>query len=140
MNFPYRVILYHNNAASARLRFLRFPYQSVCAFEALPRLAMLMDEDEVSSIEIHPAQIVQQVEKKLRMAPGELEAEAEFKAAVDIAGGPVKIFLLRFTSLDAPSHIAEQQQADFIDLPGARNLPQVELELLRKAYELILGG
>ena len=71
---------------------------------------------------------------------GDIEAEGEYRACVDVANGPVNIFLARFTSIDPPFELADNCRASFIDLTQARDLPQVELELLRKAYELIMGG
>ena len=134
-----RVIFFHKQATSARLRFLRFAYHSVCAFEPLPKLAMLMDEEDAAGVALHPAAIIQQAEQKLGLSCGELKAEGEYRACVDVAGGPVNILLLRFTSIDPPFALAEKIQAAFVDLPEARDLVQVELELLRKAYELLIG-
>lgn len=135
-----RVILYHNQSTSARLRFLRFPYDSVCAFDALPKLAVLMDDEEAAVMTVHPATLIKLAEKQLELSPGGLEAEGEYSACVDVAGGPVHISLARFTGIDPPFELAEKLDARFIDLTQARDLPQVELELLRKAYELVMGG
>lgn len=134
-----RVILYHNQATSARLRFLRFPYHSVCAFEAMPKLAMLMDDDEMPVL-IHPAKVVEQTAQQLAIDSEELEIDAQYQACVDVADGPITVFLLRFTAIDPPFALAEELQASFIDLTQARDLADVELQLLRKAYELIMGG
>lgn len=135
-----RVIFYHKQSSSARTRFLRFPYHSVCAFEPLPKLAVLMDDEATSVVAIHPAHVINQAEQQLGLSAGDLEVEGEYRACVDVAAGPVNILLARFTSIDPPFALAEELQARFIDLTQARDLPQVELELLRKAYELILGG
>jgi hypothetical protein len=135
-----RVILYHKQATSARTRFLRFAYNSVCAFEPLPKLAMLMDDEDASRVAVHPTVVIQEAEQQLGLPAGELEAEVEYTACVDVAGGPVNILLARFTSIDPPFELAEAMQATFVDLPAARDLGDVELQLLRKAYELILGG
>ena len=135
-----RVILYHKQATSARLRFLRFPYNSVCAFKPLPKLSMLMDDEAAMNVAIHPAKVMQQTEQQLGLTSDELEVDGEYQACVDVAGGPVNILLAHFTTIDPPFWLAESLHADFVDLPEARDLPQVELELLRKAYELIIGG
>jgi len=139
MSQKFRIIFFHNQTTSARLRFLRFSYNSVCAFEPLSKLAVLMDDDYQPEVLIHPANIIQQAEKQLGLSSADLQAEGEYKACVDIAGGPVTILLARFTSIDPPFELAEKLQASFVDLPGARDLAQVELQLLRKAYELIIG-
>jgi len=136
---PTRVILYHNQSTSARLRFLRFSYNSVCGFESLPELAELMDDGDTPMMAVHPAAIIKEVEEKLGLATGDLQAEGEYRAIVDVAGGPVNILLARFTSIDPPFELAKNSQATFIDLTEARDLPQVELQLLRKVYELVIG-
>jgi hypothetical protein len=135
-----RVIFYHKQSTSARTRFLRFHYHAVCAFEPLPKLAMLMDEDETPDVVLHPAMVIKQAEQQFGLSTGELEAEAEYNACVDVAGGPVNVLLARFTSIDPPFALAEKIDAKFIDLTEARDLTEVELALLRRAYELILGG
>lgn len=135
-----RVILYHNQSTSARLRFLRFSYNSVCAFEQLPKLALLMDDNDRNSVLIHPARVIQQTAQQLAVNIEDLEINAEYQACVDVPNGPISVFLARFTSIDPPFELAEKLRSSFIDLTQARDLEQVELQLLRKAYELILGG
>ncbi len=136
-----RIILFHKQATSARLRFLRFSYHSVCAFEPLPKLSVLLEDHEGEhSVMPHPAPMIQQVEERFGLNKGDLEAEAQYHASVDAAGGPVTVLLAGFTGIDPPFDLARDLQARFIDLTEARDLPSVELALLRRAYELILGG
>lgn len=135
-----RLIMYHKHHTSARLRFLKLPYGGVCGFMPLPRLSQLLDEKPNSTVEVHPAAFVTDAEQRLGMLPGSLEAEGEFQAYVDVPDGTVQVFLARFTSIDPPFDVAKSQDAEFVDLPQARNLPQVELELLRKAYECVMTG
>ena len=101
---------------------------------------MLLDDMDASRFALHPAAVIHEAEQQLGLSAGELEVETEYTACVDVAGGPVNVLLARFTSIDPPFEIAEAMQATFIDLPAARDLGDVELQLLRKAYELILGG
>ena len=135
-----RLIMYHKQSTSARLRFLKLSYGGVCGFMPLPKLSQLLDEKPDSTVEIHPAAFVKDAEQRLGVSPGSLEAEGEFKAYVDVPDGTVQVFLVRFTSIDPPFDVAKSHDAEFIDLPQARNLPQVELELLRKAYDSVMSG
>lgn len=135
-----RLIMYHKHRTSARLRFLKFAYGGVCGFLPLPRLSQLLDEKPDSTVEVHPAAFVRDAEQLLGVLPGSLEAEGEFKAYVDVPDGTVQIFLAGFTSIDPPFEVAKSHDAEFIDLPQARNIPQVELELLRKAYDAVMTG
>jgi hypothetical protein len=57
-----------------------------------------------------------------------------------VPGEDIDILLASITTVDPPFEEAEKSNAQFIDLTQARGLPPVELELLRSAYELILGG
>jgi hypothetical protein len=44
-----------------------------------------------------------------------------------------------FTSIDPPFAAAEAIGGRFIAITEARGLPPVELDLLRKAYEILIG-
>jgi hypothetical protein len=135
----YRVILYHKQATSARTRFLKFDNDSVCAFEKLPKLAQLVavSADDPA---LHPAAVLTSVEQKLGLATGDLEAEGEYRHSVEVPGGRIAVILAGITTIDPPFELADRAGATFIDLTQAKGLPQVELELLRHAYELLMGG
>jgi hypothetical protein len=135
----YRVILYHKQATSARTRFLKFSNDSVCAFEPIPMPAQLL-EDADSKMVNHPAAILQDVERRLDFPSGSLKAEVDYMHLVEVPGGRIQILLAGITTTDPPFEQAERIDARFIDLTQARGLPGVELELLRCAYELVLGG
>jgi hypothetical protein len=135
----YRVILYHKQATSARTRFLKFGHDSVLAFSPLPNLAQLSTSDSSDAV-MHPAAAVQEVERTLGFDAGALKAEGEYHKSVEVPGGHIQVVLAAITSIDPPFDLAAKAGASFIDLTQARGLPRVELELLRGAYELILGG
>lgn len=135
-----RLIMYHKHPTSARLRFFKLPYGGVCGFDPLPTLSSLLDDKPAESVALHPAAYMNDAEKRLGMSSGDLEMEAEFKAYVDVPEGIVQVFLARFTSIDPPFAMAEDYGGEFVDLPQARNMPQVELELLRMAYETVMTG
>lgn len=134
-----RIILFHKQATSARTRFLRFAGGTVCGFEPLPKNAELMEE-EGGRIARHPGATVTAAERRLGLPAGSLEAEGTFRAQVAGRDGPFTIFLAGFTTIDPPFAAASAVGATFIDLTDARTLPPVELALLRRAYELLLGG
>ena len=135
-----RLIMYHKQDTSARLRFLKLPYGGVCGFAPLPTLAELMDRADDDNLSMHPAQLVKQAEQTLGLIPGDLEAVGEFHEYVDVPDGPIQVFLARFTTIDPPFIQVRRHHAEFIELPQARNLPQVELGLLRAVYTLVIGG
>jgi hypothetical protein len=135
----FRVILYHKQATSARTRFVRFTEGTILAFGPLTGCSQLKI-DGADEIAVHPASISQQTEALLGLPADSLKVETNFQHAVEVDGSDIKIVLASITTIDPPFEIIENAGARFIDLTQARGLPQNELELLRHAYELILGG
>jgi hypothetical protein len=101
--------------------------------------ASVLDEDNSTTIN-HPAAILKDAEQRLALPAGSVKAQGEYHQMVDVPGDQVQIILGEITTIDPPFEEAEQAGASFIDLTQARGLPSVELELLRSAYELVLGG
>ncbi|EXJ16577.1 hypothetical protein [Imhoffiella purpurea] len=134
-----RLIMYHKHPTSARTRFLKLPYGGVCGFEALPEGAELTSGGESENLVSHPAPLLRAAETQLGLPSGALEAESGYRCRVGWNDGTADIYLARFTSIDPPFEEATTHGSTFIDLTQARNLPPVELALLRLAYERILG-
>jgi len=138
MAFQPRLILLHKQKTSGRVRYLCLPH-GVLAFTPLPVLSALRDEDFTSSLNFHPAALLQEAESRLGLAAGSLEAEAEFQAWVDTPEGDVPILLGAFTTIDPPFAEVEKVGGRFIALTEARALSEVERNLLRRTYEHVLG-
>lgn len=138
---PTRLIMVHKQSTSARTRFLQLAYGGVCAFEGLPKLAQVLEGDEIPAekVALHPGGLAREAERRLGLAPGSLEMEGEFRACVDTSEGPLWIFLARFTTIDPPFEAVEADGARFIELTQARGMPPAELLLLRRAYEQLMG-
>jgi hypothetical protein len=127
------------------MRFLKLAHGGVCGPEPLPVLSQLIDGEVISpgpgcDVLHHPAHLVTQAEQSLGLPTGSLEVEGEFHEQVDVDGGPLDIYLARFTAIDPPLELTRRHDGEFIDLTQARGLPVTELELLRKVYEFALGG
>jgi hypothetical protein len=134
-----RLILYHKQATSARTRFVRFA-DSLLAFTALPPLAVVCPEDAAQSAVVpHPAPLLRQAEQRLGLSHGDLRAEADFYAEVDTPDGIVAVLLAEFTSIDPPFAAVAEAGGRFVAITEARGLPAVELELVRRAYTVIIG-
>jgi hypothetical protein len=134
-----RLIIYHKHPTSARTRFFKLSHGGVCGVEPLPVPAQLLDPPDTSVVS-HPAKLVGEMEKALGLAAGGLEVDGEFHAWVDVARGPIEVFLARFTDFDPPFEAIDEAGGELIDLAGGRSLAPVELELLRKAYECVMEG
>jgi hypothetical protein len=131
-----RLILFHKQKTSARTRFLLFA-DTVLAFGPLPALARLAGAP--GRIRPHPAGPLQAAERRLALASGSLEPVADFQIDVETPGGLVPVLLAGFTSIDPPFGAAEAVGGRFAPITDARGLPALELELLRRAYEVLIG-
>jgi hypothetical protein len=135
-----RLIMYHKQSTSARTRFLRLPYGGVCGFAALPEEAAIEEGGGISpKVVTHPALVLREAEIRLGLPSGSLEMEPGFRCEIAAGEERTEVFLARFTSIDPPFATAQAQGGSFIDLTQARGLARVELELLRRSYERILG-
>lgn len=138
-SMEYRVVLFHKQATSARTRFVRYAHESICSDESIPMPAQMVDRPAGNTL-LHPAAILTHLEDELGLDEGILAAEGEFTQTVEVPGGDIQIILASINSMDPPFEQMEKQGASFIDLTEARGLPQIELEILRSAYEHVLGG
>ncbi len=136
-----RVIIYHKQKTSAKTLFLSIN-KSVCLFDGLPTLSSLLELEEIreDKIILHPAAIIADAEQRLNLDKGSLELDKEFQAEVDAAGCTLTVFLLRAMYVDPPRDEVAAHDGKFIAITDARAYPQTELELLRRAYEVIMEG
>ncbi|MBK7415405.1 MAG: hypothetical protein IPJ38_10185 [Dechloromonas sp.] len=68
-----------------------------------------------------------------------IEPVAEFQAWVDTPEGDVPVLLASFAGIDPPFAAAERTKSRFIAMTESRQLSEVERNLLRRAYEHVLG-
>lgn len=141
MQFPpdLRLLLVHKQKTSARLRFLRFGH-GVTAFEPLPKLSVVEEEGEGEPlVAYHPNAWLRAAEQRLKLDSGSLKAETEYHATVQTPDGPVTVQLASLEYVDPPFAAAEAIGGRFIAITEARDCTPVELELLRRAYAVVLG-
>lgn len=138
MNLLPRLILLHKQATSGRVRFLRMA-GSVLAFSPLPTPAVLREEAAAPNVQCHPGAAVREAAVALGLDEAAIAAEAGFQAWVTTPQGELPVLLACFTTLDPPFAPVEQRGGRFIQLTDARDLPEVERLLLRRAYEHVLG-
>jgi len=134
-----RLIMYHKQSTSARTRFLKLAYGGVCGFAALPPRTIIADCTHRPRVVAHPATVLRGAEGHLGLPTGSLAVEPGFRCEVAVGEERAQIFLAGFTSVDPPFETARAHGSSFIDLTQALGLPPVELDLLRRAYETILG-
>lgn len=136
---PPRLILFHKQSTSGRTRFLKFATGFV-AFEQIPFLSTLVDERDVDrTVCPHPAASLRDAERRLGLTDGAIEAETEFYAELDTPQGRIPILLAAFTTIDPPFAAAETLGGRFVPLTELFGSHPAEVDLVRRAYELILG-
>jgi len=135
-----RVILYYNGAISALTLFLQHPDESVCAPSPLPALSSVLEEDEMTLNIAHtaPATIVSAISNAMALPANFLHADIGYREQVDTPGGVITVYLARFNALDSPRQLMAEKGCQFRTLTELRNRPPAEMELLRRAYALIM--
>jgi len=133
-----RLLFLHKQGTSGRVRFLCLA-SGVVAFAPLPALAALRDEDYSPTLQVHPTAVMREAEIHLGLPEGGVEPVPDFSAWVDTPEGDVPVLLAAFTGIDPPFAMAERLRGRFIALTEARQLSEVERNLLRRAYEHVLG-
>lgn len=133
-----RLILIHKQATSGRVRFLCLS-SGVVAFKPLPALSALREEGYSPTLQFHPTAAVREAEIHLGLAEGAIEAVADFQAWVDTPEGDVPVLLAAFAGIDPPFSAAERTNSRFVAITESRQLSEVERNLLRRAYEHVLG-
>lgn len=137
-----RVIMYHKYPTSALTTFL-MQDEGVCLPGRLPKLAQLVDATtpplaDTGKVVAHPSPLLRHMAEWLALPQEELELDEEFCEKVDVAGGPLTVYLVRFAGIDPPVDAAERIGGRFILLTEGRGLPPAELDLLRRAYTVIM--
>ena len=135
-----RVILYYNGAISALTLFLQHPDESVCTPSPLPALSSVLEEEETPlTIALRaPADMVASISNAMGLPANLLQANMAYRELVDTPGGIITVYLARFNALDPPRQLMSEKGCKFRTLTELRNRPPAEMELLRRAYALVM--
>lgn len=138
-----RLILYHSQSTSARTLFLRHATGSVIAPEPLPASSRLVGqqgrEADISPLFLHPASVVGHYCASCGLAASLLQADGEFHEQVATSGATLHVYLARFTSIDPPREWSAEQGGKFSAITELRGGSPVEMALLQRAYQTIMG-
>lgn len=135
-----RVILTHFDSYSTALLFPRWDTASLLWPQALPEAATPMAAPAEAG-PAHDGEAVRQaVVERCGLNPAELEHVSAFNQWAQTDAGPVRIHLLRFTTLDAPKPAIEALGGVFKPISLLRGSAMSELVLLREVFNLIVGG
>ena len=135
-----RVILFYNGVISALTLFVQHADDSICTPAALPSLSEALPEGEIDqlAVNVHPAAIVRAVNKLMGLPENLLKAEPGFSEQIDTPQGIVTVYLARFDLLDPPHEMMANKGNTLKTLTELRERPPAEMELLRRAYTLIM--
>jgi hypothetical protein len=130
-----RLLCFHKQGSSARTRFVRWPH-GMLAFAPLPADSTLQKS---ALARRHPADLLRAAAQRLGLPDDALAAITEFEAAMATPQGEIPVLLVQFTTLDPPFAAIEAQCGKFVAITEARDCDPRELQLLRRAYEIVIG-
>jgi hypothetical protein len=129
-----RVILTHFDSYSTALLFPRWDSNTLLWPEALPASAAPMPAPAIINPE-HVANTVKlAVVERCGLNADELTHVGDFNHWAQTDNGPVRIHLLRFTTLDAPKEAIEALGGVFKSMSQLRGSAMSELLLLREVF------
>ena len=135
-----RVILYYNGAISGLTLFVQHPDESVCTPSPLPVLSSVLEEDDtpLNVGNTPPANIVSAISNAMGLPANLLQANTGYREHVGMPDGIITVYLARFNALDPPRQLMAEKGCKFRTLTELRNRPPAEMELLRRAYALVM--
>ena len=138
----HRLLLYYKGDISALTLFAQQSNGSVCFPNALPALSSALEEDETEALKIsmHPATLVNAINRLLQFDKDLLAAEPGFTEQIDAPGGIITVHMARFRLLDPPHKLMLSRDCKMKTLPELRGRPPAEMELLRRAYVKLMEG
>jgi hypothetical protein len=85
-----------------------------------------------------PATIMSAISNTMDLPANLLHADIGYREQVDTPGGVITVYLARFNALDPPRQLMAEKGCQFRTLTELRNRPPAEMELLRRAYAVIM--
>lgn len=133
-----RVILSHFDSYSCALNFAR----SGDTILTPPLAASASDAAAVEQPgeEYAPAAVLKAVVEHYGLNADQLKIDKGFEAWLAGESAPIRVHLVRISSPDIPHAAIEPLGAVFKPISQMRGMPQVELNLMRKVFDLTLGG
>lgn len=134
-----RVILCHFDSYSTASLFARYG-TSVLTLAPLPEGASAIAAPTEITERHAPDAVMEALIARYGFAPAELTHADGFQEWMTSAIGPIRIHLVRFTTFDAPRAAIEPHGGVFKPISEMRGTPMIELNLLRRAFDLVMSG
>lgn len=137
----HRVILCHFDSYSTALLFVRWPHGSLLAPTALPGSAEVIASSALSlHSDLVSATEVMEVLQAMGIDTAHVKYLHDFTGWAESEGGPIRIHLCRYTTLDAPKQDIAVLGGEFRHISALRTADRQELLLLRQVFDLIMAG
>jgi hypothetical protein len=134
-----RVILCHFDTYSTALLFARYG-ASVLAPTPLPEGAGAIPAAEAAGAQYEPAAALGALAAQYGLDTTQLRLVDGFNEWMSSADGAIRIHLARFMSFEAPRDAIEPKGGVFKPISEMRGMAALELGLLRRAFNLFMGG
>lgn len=135
-----RVILCHFDSYSCALNFARSG-DTVLTPTPLPASVSDTPPPEPAGEQYAPDAVLDAVITKYGLNAAQLKIDAGFEAWLSAGeSAPIRIHLVRISSPDIPHVAIEPLGAVFKPISQMRGMPPVELNLMRRVFDLIMGG
>jgi hypothetical protein len=134
-NLGWRMLLCHKHPVSARLHFLVPHREGVVLPLPLPKLAVFAEGAQSGAVQVHPASALRHLQHDLGIDRA-LELVGDFQVGMEVPGMLLPIYLAAL-----PGHDLCQAPIGtcWIDMPKSIGRPWLDRELLRRAYEVLIG-
>lgn len=131
----WRILLCHKHPVSARLRFLIPSEAGVVLPQALPKLAVIAEQDQEAPVQCHPATALRCLQEALDI-DWPLEPVGEFQLNMEVPGQILPVYLVALSGHELRE---PPPGTRWIDLPQSIGMPWLDRELLRRVYEVLIG-
>ena len=136
----HRTIVCHKHPSSGRLSFIRFPSGNIVGPEPLPKLAVL-HEQQNARVLVHPGVALRILGDALDIDPRYFSFCGDFRLFLEVPhqfapDGLLPILLVAVAGYTLP--VLPNGHA-WMEMPDSLSLPWLEREMLRQAYEYLMG-
>lgn len=133
-----RLVFFHKQRTSARLRFLLFAWGIAVPHGTGPD-AVLQAAPGGAKVVPHPAMIAAECTRHFDLPRGAIGIDGDFRLYGEAGGEPFTLLLAEFLGIDPPFEQAAARGGRFVSLIEARGLESAERQALRIAYAHILS-
>jgi hypothetical protein len=131
----WRMVLCHKHPVSARLHFLIPQREGVVLPLPLPPLAVFAKGAADNLIQAHPASALRHLQQDLGILQA-LQFVGEFQVSLEVPGMLLPVYLVALAGYDLCSPPVGTR---WIELTQSIGMPWLDRELLRRAYEVLIG-